>query len=426
MKTIRTLFLVSSVGCLLVVSALLAFAVNGSSTEDLFRSLGILTEVVHLVETEYVDPLNDEALALSLDAGLLESVERWAAAVPAERVAAYEQLLSSQPPFGLVIGGRLGSAAVRQALPGSPAAAAGLTTWEVIERVEGVNTRGRPLWQIRLELRDLEDAGQPVTLEVVDRNMEERREVVLEPMNWLNRPVESTELDAARIVEVTSLGPGAVEELEEALQGADRLVLDLRHLAWGVESEAIAAADLFRSEGELGRWVGRRAGEKAFEAGEHVLAPTMPVVLTGPETEGVGEILAAALAGAGAELVGWPTMGHAPHMRFVHSGDLHLWIPVGQWLRSDGEPINGNGLEPTEQVDDADLEDEQDLVLERALEILSSATKATRPSTRRPEAEHGASTALEAELAAEGTPVVGSDSGSRAARPGRRAVDAAF
>ncbi len=52
-----------------------------TSKETLFQALGNLAEVVHLVEAEYVDELDPDVLAVSLDAGILESVDPWAAVV---------------------------------------------------------------------------------------------------------------------------------------------------------------------------------------------------------------------------------------------------------------------------------------------------------------------------------------------------------
>jgi len=151
---------------------------------------------------------------------------------------------------------------------------------------------------------------------------------------------------------------------------ADRpVVLDLRNLVWGSEEQAIAVADLFVEEGVLGGWSGRKAGSQTFAATAGSLAGRPPVIVIGPETEGVGEILAAALQRAGMPLVGGRTVGHAPHMQFVEEGDLTLWLPVGKWLRADGEPINGNGVEPDEAVE-VDSEDSSgDPVLDRALEL---------------------------------------------------------
>ena len=173
MKGVRTILLAASlVVVMLFAGVLLA---SRTSRDVLFRALGNLAEVVHLVETEYVDELNQEALSMSLDAGLVEPLDRSAAVLPVDRVGAYLEFVESPPPFGLGLTSRLGSAAVQYVLSGSPAEAAGLDTWEVIELVEGVNSRGRPLWQIRLELMERQNSGEPIRLTGFDRHVDERR-----------------------------------------------------------------------------------------------------------------------------------------------------------------------------------------------------------------------------------------------------------
>lgn len=370
MARFRTLFLIFSVVGLLMFAGLLRAGLSGEDREDLFRSLGILTEVVHLVETEYVDELNDQALSMALDAGLLESVDAWAAVVPEDQVEEYRRLVSEPPAFGLLIAGRLGSAAVRCAIPGSPAAAADLKSWEVIEKIGDVYTRGRPLWQIRLDLAERVVAGQSVALTVVDRHVDERREIVLEPVEWKAEPIAFSQQDGVQVIKVSALEAGVAEELEKVVVAGKPVVIDLRNLVWGEESEAVAAADIFIDQGLIGSRSGRRSGEKLFEATESRIDGPRPVVLIGPETEGVGEILASALGRHGSPLIGWKSAGHAPHMRLVHSGGLHLWIPVAQWLDDEGEPINGVGLEPSEEVEFfGGAEDEEDKVLARGIEL---------------------------------------------------------
>ncbi|MCD4748260.1 MAG: hypothetical protein K8R59_02700 [Thermoanaerobaculales bacterium] len=379
MARFRMVFLSFSVIGVLLFAGFLRAGLDGNEREDLFRSLGILAEVVHLVENEYVDELNDEALALSLDAGLVESVDRWAAVVPTERVEDYREFLQSPPPFGLLVGGRMGSAAVRYAVPGSPAEGVGLKSWEVIERVNGIYTRGRPLWLIRLELQDYEKNEQKITLTIMDRNVDERREVVVEPSRWAPDAFGVSDLDGVRVLTITNLTSGTAAAVETALKGAEAIVLDLRELVWGEEAQAVAVADLFLEEGEIARWEGRRAGEESFMATESSVTDIDPVVLIGFNTEGVGEILAAALERGGSPLVGWPTAGHAPHMRFIHHGDLHLLIPVGQWLHKDGEPINENGLKPAFEVELVEADSTDDPALERALEVASGKAESSEP-----------------------------------------------
>jgi C-terminal processing protease CtpA/Prc len=368
MQRTRVLFLsISLVVVMLFSGVLLA---NRSNQDVLFRALGNLAEVVHLVETEYVDELNQEALELSLDAGLVEPLNRSAAVLPVDRIGDYLEFIESPPPYGLGLTTRLGSAAVQYVFPGSPAEAAGLKTWEVLELVEGVNSRGRPLWQIRLELMDRQKKGEPARLTVFDRDVEERREVVLEPKEWSVRPANAKEREGATVIEIEAISEDAVDVVASLTPDKGPVILDLRKLRWGLEAETIELADSFIVSGRVGGWKGRRAGSRYYEASEGVITESLPLVLVGPNTEGVGEILAGALHGAGALLVGQKTRGHAPYMSLVRDGDVAVWMPVGQWLRPDDQAIDGNGIEPDEVVEAAGNGGDDDPVLERALEML--------------------------------------------------------
>lgn len=369
MKRTRVLFLTVSLAVMLLFAGVLL--ASRSNQDVLFRALGNLAEVVHLVETEYVDELNQEALALSLDAGLVEPLNWSAAVLPVERIGDYLEFVESPPPYGMGLASRFGSAAVGFVFPGSPAETAGLQALEVIELVEGVNSRGRPLWQIRLELMDRERLGETVQLTVFDRGVDERREVVLEPLEWDLRAATSEDRDEVTIIQIEAISKDAVETVTSLLPERGQVILDLRELRWGLEAETMALADSFVGSGRLGQWEGRRAGSRTYEAKEKVVTETLPVVLVGTHTAGVGEILAAALQGAGAVVVGHRTVGYAPYMSLVRDGDVAIWMPVGQWLRPDDETINGKGIEPDEVVEGIDSDADGDPVLERALEILS-------------------------------------------------------
>lgn len=368
MKRTRVLFLTTSLAVVMLFAGVLL--ANRSSQDVLFRALGNLAEVVHLVETEYVDELNQEALSLSLDAGLVEPLNQSAAVLPADRIGDYLELVESPPPYGLGLSSRLDSAAVQYVFPGSPADAAGLVVWEVIELVEGVNSRGRPLWQIRLDLMSRERQGEPVRLTVFDREVEDRREVVLEPTEWTLRAANAEEIDEVTVVQIEAISEDVVDAVTELVPERGSVILDLRELRWGLELEAINLADSFVRSGRLGEWKGRRAGSQTYAADEDAVTEMLPLVLVGPQTEGVGEILAAALQGAGAVVVGQQTLGHAPYMSLVRDGDVAVWMPVGQWLRSDDEVIDGNGIVPDEVIE-ADPDADGDPVLDRALEMLS-------------------------------------------------------
>jgi C-terminal processing protease CtpA/Prc len=369
MTRTRTVFLAVSIFVVLLFAGILL--ANRNSQDVLFRALGNLAEVVHLVETEYVDELNQEALKLSLDAGLVEQLDRSAAVLPVERINDYLEFVESPPPFGLGLTSRLGSAAVEFVLSGSPAETAGLQPWEVIEQLDGINSRGRPMWQVRLELQGHEIKGEPVRLTVFDREVDARREVVIEPASWEPRPASAELRDAATVVRLEILPEGSVEQITELFPNDRPLILDLRTLRWGLEPEAIALADVFVDDGVLGSWKGRRAGSRTFSASPGNRGRELPLVLISAETHGVGEIIASALQRHGAVLVGQKTRGLAPYMNLVRDSDVAVWMPVGQWLRADEETIDSNGVEPDEAVEPGEPEAPGDPVLGRALEIVS-------------------------------------------------------
>ncbi len=361
MKLFRTLVLVLSGVILVLFSSLLLAGRDGR--RELYRALGNLAEVVHLVHENYVDPVDLDQLERGFESGLLESVHRDAALLSGDEPAG----LDDPPPFGLELARRLGSAAVRQVIPGSPAEKAGLDEWEILEKIDGEKTRTLPLWEIRASLRRAEASGRRVSLSVLDRDVEERRTVELVPGAWKPKSFIVEERDGAIVVTMAAVPRGGALELAAILEahGGVPVVLDLRPLAWGVESETLAVADLFAAEGELGRWEGRRAGEKAYQATVPRLAPP-PVVVVDGGTEGVGEVLAGALSRAGAVLVGEETAGNAVHLGVVQEHGMRLVLPLGFWLSPSGEPLDGAGLKPDEEVTAAE---EGDPPLARALEL---------------------------------------------------------
>lgn len=369
MARFRIIFLSISVVGLLLIAGILWAGLKNDGGEDLFRSLGILTEVVHLVENNYVDELNPETLASSLDAGLVEGVDVWASVVPADEAKEFRLMQASAPAYGLLLSSRLGSAAIRSTMKASPAELAGLKPWEVIEKLDGVYTRGRPLRQIRLELSRKFREGSTVHLRVVDRLVDEKRDVELAATPWKIDAFDFDDRDGVSILKIHSLQKGTVRKILDEQTGDGPLIVDLRDVIWGDEGEAAAFIDLFTDEGILAQWKGRRAGEKSYDATSFLRFHEAPVVIISLETEDIGEIVADGLRRAGATLIGEKSIGHAPHMEYVDGGDFELYMPVGQWLRADGEKINRNGIEPDEKIGRPEEGVEGDPVLDRALEI---------------------------------------------------------
>lgn len=338
-------------------------------TDDrgLFRALGNLAEVVHLIQESYVDEVDLAQLEEGLERGLVESVDSWACIV--DDPEAFEKLVSSPPAYGVVLTRRLGAAAVRQVLPGSPAESAELEAGVIIERINDRKTRLMPLWEVRGLLGNQEAEGDSVTLTVLTADVDDRRQVRIRSKDWTPNGVSVSTHDAVKVLRVWALPSGSAQAVHEQLRGDGVPILDLRELCWGFERETFAVADLFADEGVLARWQGRRAEGAVYEATSDS-ANGPPVVLIGRETEGLGEVLASALQRMGGTLIGQPTRGHAVHMGLIHQDGISVYIPIGLWLGPNDEPISGGGVTPDVSVKpSADGADDE--ALERALELVA-------------------------------------------------------
>jgi len=142
---VRTLVVTLStiVVALLLVGAVLA---RNNSNEGPYRQLGVYTDVLQRIKSDYVEEPDLKSVTLGAISGLLESVDPFASYLNS---AQYKEYLKNRDSYkgsvGLVIAKRYGYIGVVDAIPDSPAAKAGLTTGDMVESIRGIATRDMPL-----------------------------------------------------------------------------------------------------------------------------------------------------------------------------------------------------------------------------------------------------------------------------------------
>src|SRR6202140_3964903 len=152
----------------LLVLLLLLGAVHGrsASPEDTYRHLAVYTEVLSRIKSEYVEEPDMKSVTLGAVNGLLESIDPYASFLSADQ---YKQYLKSKnqhkADVGLVLSKKFGYVGIVDAIPGSPAAKAGLTTTDGIETINGVATPEMPLAFAQLLLEG--DPGTTVEVGVL-------------------------------------------------------------------------------------------------------------------------------------------------------------------------------------------------------------------------------------------------------------------
>ncbi|MCA9637123.1 MAG: PDZ domain-containing protein, partial [Myxococcales bacterium] len=277
-------------------------------------------EALELIGEHYVDPIDRDALYT----GALEGVMSRLIQIEGHPVNVLlspdelDELMSGTKGTIVGVGVMIEMVAdvlvIRDAIPGSAAAAAGLQRGDRILGIDGERIAGMPLGEIVRRIRG--PAGSSVTL-FVQRDTEEWDQKLVRDVVTI-RNVEAKMLgDGLGYLRLRGFAETTADELDAALEalsgaGMKRLIVDLRICPGGLLDAAVAVTSRFLDEGDRIVSVSdRKKGDKELKAEEQGRWRGIPMAaLIGPKTASSAEILADALAThAGATLIGAPSMG---------------------------------------------------------------------------------------------------------------------
>lgn len=387
----------------ILVAVLLVGVVLGQSrpaaSSDPYRHLNVFTEVLAKIKSDYVEEPDMKSVSLGAVNGLLVSVDPFACYLNADQYRQYLKTLENpRAGVGLILSRKYGyEIGVVASIPGSPADKAGLATGDIIEAINGIQTRDMPLAYADVLLHG--EPGTAVELTVLRLSRPEPVTVKLTRAVVQAPPLEARMLDGETgYIAATDLRTGKTQAVAEAVRqlagkGAKKLVLDLRNSALSVPEEGAALADLFLDKGTIATVKGQTVKSQSYEASPEKTVFGGPlVVLTNRGTTGAAEVAAAALAAhKRAEIVGERTYGDAAVRKPVATGDGGaVLLAVARYYTPDGKAISENSVMPQHLVADAapqtfeeeepgmpapqDLrqpERKEDAVLKKALEVLT-------------------------------------------------------
>jgi len=386
----------------ILVALLLVGVVLGQNRQapstDPYRHLNVFTEVLAKIKSDYVEEPDMKSVSLGAVNGLLVSIDPFACYLNADQYKQYVKTLENpRAGVGLILSRKYGyEIGVVASIPGSPADKAGLTTGDIIEAINGIQTRDMPLAFADVLLHG--EPGTTVELTVLRLTRPEPVAVKLTRAVVTPPPLEAKMLDAETgYIATIDLRAGKSAAIAEAIQGlaakgAKRLVLDLRGAALSVPEEGPALADLFLDKGAIATVKGQTVKPQSYEATAAKTVFRGPLaVLINRGTTGAAEVAAAALAAhKRAEIVGERSYGDAAVRKPVATGDGGaVLLAVAKFYSPEGKAINETSVVPAHLVADAasqsfdeeepgmpapqDLkqpERKEDSVLKKALEVL--------------------------------------------------------
>src|SRR6516164_10875335 len=159
-------FVVSTSACLTLLLLFGHVAGRAASADDTYKHIGVFSDVVARIKSEYVEEPDMKSVTLGALNGMLEAIDPFASYLNSDQYKDYlKNKDAHRADVGLILSKKFGYVGVVGVVPGSPAAKAGLTTGDMIESIKGISTRDMPLAYANLLLDG--DPGTEIELSVV-------------------------------------------------------------------------------------------------------------------------------------------------------------------------------------------------------------------------------------------------------------------
>ncbi len=328
-----------------------------------YPQLRIFEEVVRHIQNDYVEKPDLEKVRIGALRGLTDGLDPYSAYLLPPQVKEYQAGKEKVDSTGMVIGQYSGFAYVIAVVPNSPSDKAGIRVGDVIEYIDGHATRDLDLYDVKSLLMGA--SGSSVELALINRKTEKIKLVRgnVPPASPEDRLVESQ----VGYIKVPILNKGQSEAIASAVKdvvkkGAKSIVLDLRGSAGGDWKEGLAVADFFVKSGTIVKTIGRK--DKVLET--HDAKPDndlteLPIaVIIDRTTAGASEIVAAAIMeNQRGEVIGERTlfgMGSEQALFPLDDGSA-LLLTVARYAAPSGKIFMTDGVTPSVEVKRADLAD---------------------------------------------------------------------
>lgn len=323
--------------------------------EETYKGLKLFSDVIELVEKNYVDPVDSKELIEKAIQGMVHGLDPHSSLLSPDEFK--ELQIDTQGEFtgiGVSISMRDGFVTVVSPIEGTPAYKAGIKAGDKIVKVDGNPTK------------DLREAVKmirgPKGTEVV---VTIAREEIKDPIDFkLVRdiiPVESVKSAVLKpgygYIWITNFRDNTTDDLVTALKNLESgktpikgLILDLRDNPGGLLNQAIEVTDLFVEDGQILSIKGREGrNAQIFKATADTTKRQYPmVVLINGGSASASEIVAGALQDQKRALIlGTTSFGKGSVQSVEKLRDGYgLKLTIARYYTPSGRSIQAKGIEP--------------------------------------------------------------------------------
>jgi carboxyl-terminal processing protease len=347
------------IGSLLVVLTLsLGGSVASKSTDGTatYEQLRLFTEVLSIVQNQYVDEVPPKELIYSAIKGTLRGLDPHSAFLDPESYREMQvETSGSFGGLGIEITLKDDVLTVVSPIEGTPAYRAGLQTGDRIVKIDGLATKDMQLPDAVKRMRG--KPGTKVTISIVREGWTEPRDVEITREQIRVHSVRTHDLgDGIAYIRLRQFQEQTPTDLAAALEKASKagmkaLVLDLRNNPGGLLTAAVEVTEEFVEDGKLVVYTEGRVRNQNMRFSAHAKKSyhTLPmVILVNQGSASASEIVAGALQDYGrAIVVGTQTFGKGSVQTIIPLSDgSGLRLTTAKYFTPKGRSIHGKGITP--------------------------------------------------------------------------------
>jgi carboxyl-terminal processing protease len=333
---------------------------------DDYENLRVFTEVLSLVQSNYVEDIENKKLVEGAIKGMLKALDPHTSYMPPE---VYKEMqVETEGQFGglgIEITVRDDQLTVVSPIEDTPAFRAGLKAGDRILKIDGEPTKEITLLDAVRKMRG--PRGSPVTVTIMRDDFDAPKDFTITRDVIKIHSVSQRKLDdAIGYIRLRNFHKTTADELEEALRDLEEqqitgLVLDLRNNPGGLLNQAVEVVDKFVSKDQLivytqGRV--RNQNMRFTSKGDHPHLEYPMLILVNGGSASASEIVAGALQDLGRAIVlGTQTFGKGSVQTIIPLSDgSGLRLTTARYYTPKGYLIQGRGIAPDIKVENKSIE----------------------------------------------------------------------
>ncbi len=322
-----------------------------------YRNLKTFSEVLDMVEKNYVEPVESTKLMQGAINGMMKSLDPHSSFMTAEMYRDLEvETRGSFGGIGIEITILKDVLTVVSPIEDTPAYNAGVKAGDQIIKIDGKSTKDITITEAVKKLRGPRDTQ--VTITIFHEGMAKPKDIVITRSLIKIRSVKSkTFEDHIGYIRISSFQERTAEDAKKALREIEAkagplkgIVIDMRNNPGGLLNQSVEVSDLFLKSGLIVSTRGRiKSMESKSQAKDDGDEPTCPiVVLVNEGTASAAEIVSGALQDNGRALIlGTQTFGKGSVQTVIPLEDgAALKLTTAKYYTPKGRSIQAEGITP--------------------------------------------------------------------------------